>query len=81
MPALEIDYIQQIFGDLKGKVVSGVRRLNSSEISSLMWSDKGAVPPFVIEFSDGAYIIPMCDHEGNGAGTLCYADSTGFVRS
>lgn len=75
------DYIHETFGDLKGKQVAQVRPLSAGELDTLMWDTSGAVPPFVIEFTDGAYIIPMCDAEGNGAGTICYADSTGFVRS
>lgn len=80
MPALEIDYIKNTFGDLKGKRVSEVRQLNSSELNELMWSKSGALP-MIIKFTDGSYIIPMSDPEGNGAGAICYADSTGFVRS
>lgn len=80
MSVPEIDYIRDTFGDLEGKQVARVRRLNHKELDELMWDTSG-IPPFVIEFTDGAYVIPMCDAEGNGAGTLCYADSSGFVRS
>jgi hypothetical protein len=80
MAVLEIDYVKQTFGDLEGKRVTEVRGLNTKELEELMWDTRG-VTPFVIFFSDGSYIIPMCDAEGNGAGSLCYCDSTGFVRS
>lgn len=75
-----MDYVQETFGDLVGKKIARVRQLSRGELDTLMWSSS-RVTPIVIEFSDGAYIIPMCDEEGNGAGGLCFADSTGFVRS
>lgn len=80
MPVLEIDYVKNTFGDLKGKKVSEVRQLDSKELDDLMWSTSGVLP-MIIKFTDGSYIIPMSDAEGNGAGAICYADSTGFVRS
>lgn len=75
-----IDYVKNTFGDLVGKTVRRVRMLTADEMEALMWQGYGATP-IVIEFTDGAYIIPMRDAEGNEAGGLCFADHTGFVRS
>lgn len=51
-----------------GKTVKSVRYLNHAEWSSEF--DDWYSVPVVIEFTDGTYIIPMRDDEGNNGGSL-----------
>ena len=51
-----------------GKTVKSVRYLSHAEWSS-EFADWYSVP-VVIEFTDGTYIIPMSDDEGNNGGSL-----------
>lgn len=51
---------------LVGKTIRRVRYLNDRETEDIAWY-KNAV---VIEFTDGHWIIPMSDDEGNEAGAL-----------
>lgn len=76
----KFDYVQNTFGSLVGKTVRRVRKLDATELEALMWQGFGATP-IIIEFTDGSYIIPMRDEEGNDSGGLCYADAEGNVRS
>jgi hypothetical protein len=56
---------------LRGKTVKNVSFLSVSETEDLMWYKR----PVVIEFTDGSYIIPQCDDEGNDGGSLYYQDN------
>lgn len=51
---------------LKGKTVSHVRYMNKKEIEHYYWHEAA----LVIFFTDGTYIIPSVDPEGNGPGCL-----------
>jgi hypothetical protein len=51
---------------LVGKTIRRVRYLNDRETEDIAWT-KNAV---VIEFTDGHWIVPMCDDEGNDAGAI-----------
>ena len=51
---------------LKGKVVAGVRYMTDREQQGMGWFRKAAV----IVFTDGTYMYPSCDDEGNDAGAL-----------
>ena len=53
---------------LVGKTVKSVRYLSHAEWST-QFDDWYSVP-VVIEFTDGTYIIPMSDDEGNNGGSL-----------
>jgi hypothetical protein len=53
---------------LVGKTVKSVRYLSHAEWSSEF--DDWYSVPVVIEFTDGTYIIPMSDDEGNNGGSL-----------
>ena len=69
---MTIENPEQYWNDLVqvlvGKTVRAVRYLNKSECES-EFSDWYSVP-VVIEFTDGTYIIPMRDDEGNDGGAL-----------
>jgi hypothetical protein len=51
---------------LKGKIVSDVRYLTPQEAEDMGWSSR----PIAIFFSDGSYIYPSRDDEGNDGGAL-----------
>lgn len=51
---------------LVGKTIRRVRYLNDQEREDIGW-DKSAL---VIEFTDGHWVVPMRDDEGNDAGSL-----------
>ena len=51
---------------LKGKTVKAVRYMTTGEVEASGWS--AAAP--VIEFTDGSFIFPVSDDEGNEGGAL-----------
>jgi hypothetical protein len=51
---------------LVGKTIRRVRYLNDQEREDIAWN-KSAL---IIEFTDGHWLIPMRDDEGNDAGSL-----------
>ena len=61
---------KQIGEFLIGKTISGVRYLTDEEMEDLGWYNKA----LVIVFSDGSYIFPSADDEGNNAGALFTSD-------
>lgn len=56
---------------LIGKSIAGVRYMSQEEVDENMWDQR----PLAIFFTDGSYIIPMSDDEGNNGGSL-YTSST-----
>ena len=52
---------------LVGKQIKAVRYMSESEREEYMWSSR----PLAIFFTDGSFIFPMADDEGNDAGALC----------
>ena len=55
---------------LKGKVVKKVRYMTKSEADATGWFSR----PLIIEFSDGTYVMPMADDEGNDGGAMYTSD-------
>lgn len=51
---------------LVGKTIRRVRYLTDDEVIDLGWTRSNVV----IEFTDGHWIVPMTDDEGNDSGTL-----------
>lgn len=51
---------------LKGKTVSRVRYMTDREMNAMGWYNRAVV----IEFTDGHWILPSQDDEGNNAGAL-----------
>ena len=66
------EYIQKEYGWMVGKTIKVVRPLNKVELDVYQWS--GSEVPFAVIFTDGSWVIPMSDDEGNGAGALDYMD-------
>lgn len=52
--------------ELKGKTVKEVRYMTKAEAKESMWFSR----PLIIWFTDGSYIIPMADDEGNDGGAM-----------
>jgi hypothetical protein len=51
---------------LKGKTIANVRYMTEKEMEGLGWYSKA----LVIIFTDGTYMFPSADEEGNDAGVL-----------
>ena len=55
---------------LVGKTIKEVRYMTDKEAEDFMWYKK----PIVIVFTDGSYIIPQMDDEGNDGGSVYGSD-------
>jgi len=55
---------------LKGKTIKDVSWLSNDGLQQCGWYKR----PIVIEFTDGSYIMPQMDDEGNDGGALFYQD-------
>ena len=55
---------------LKGKTIRTVEWLSEGDKENLMWYKR----PVIIHFTDGSFIIPMSDDEGNDGGSMMYQD-------
>ena len=56
---------------LVGKTIAKVSWMTSADAEENGWYER----PVVIEFTDGSWIAPMRDDEGNGGGALCGIDA------
>tara|TARA_R110001592_G_scaffold201180_2_gene450228 strand:+ start:988 stop:1239 length:252 start_codon:yes stop_codon:yes gene_type:complete len=52
--------------NLKGKVIKEAKYMTHEEAEEFGWHSR----PVVIHFTDGTYIIPMKDDEGNDGGSV-----------
>ena len=69
-----MDKHEKRFNDqLKGKTIKKVEWLGKPDMENLMWYKR----PVMIHFTDGSFIIPMSDDEGNDGGSLMYQDKEG----
>tara|TARA_R100001510_G_C7626456_1_gene186244 strand:- start:550 stop:816 length:267 start_codon:yes stop_codon:yes gene_type:complete len=57
---------------LVGKIIQNARYLSKEEMNDCFGKEEygGMKVPLVIEFTDGSYIFPMRDNEGNDGGAL-----------
>ena len=51
---------------LVGKTIRHIRYMTAQEVDDMGWTKAN----IVIEFTDGHWIVPMMDDEGNDAGAL-----------
>jgi hypothetical protein len=65
----------QNFTFLTGKTIASVRYMSDAECKQLMWVSR----PILIRFTDGSYIIPQMDDEGNDGGAMYYEGDSGAV--
>lgn len=63
---LVLKWEQDCSKHLKGKTIKTVRYLNDEELEQFGWDRRS----LVIFFTDGSYITPSADDEGNDAGAL-----------
>jgi hypothetical protein len=49
--------------------------MSEAECKKLMWHSR----PLLIRFTDGSYIIPQSDDEGNDGGAMYYENESGAV--
>lgn len=59
---------------LVGKTIKTVRYLNEEEMIACFGDDSYYKIPLVIEFTNGSWIFPMSDDEGNNGGALATSD-------
>jgi hypothetical protein len=63
------------FTFLTGKTIAAVRYMSKAECEKMMWHSR----PLLIMFTDGSYIIPQSDDEGNDGGAIYYEGDSGAV--
>jgi hypothetical protein len=63
--------------DPVGKRITDFRPMTTAEVESMGWEPWEARGAVVLVLDDGTLIVPMRDPEGNGAGTLDFADTNG----
>ncbi len=56
---------------LKGKTIKECRYLTKEEADEMYWYNR----PVVIIFTDGTYMFPMQDDEGNNGGAMAVGES------
>ena len=65
----------QNFTFLAGKTIASVRYMTEQECKEFMWYKR----PLVIRFTDGSYIIPQMDDEGNDGGAMFFQNESGGI--
>jgi hypothetical protein len=63
------------FTFLVGKRVAKVRYMTAEEAEAFMWDKR----PLLIQFTDGDFLIPQMDDEGNDGGAMYYDGGSGAV--
>ena len=63
---MEENWTKQIADFLVGKTIKEVRYMTQKECTDMMWYNR----PLAIFFTDGTYIFPSADDEGNDGGAL-----------
>ena len=58
---------------LVGKTIASVRYMTKAEAKAMYWESR----PLAIFFTDGSFIFPSMDDEGNDGGTLFGKTSNG----
>lgn len=66
-------HLKQFNKYLKGKTIKNVSWLGDKDMKELMWYKR----PVVIEFTDGSFLIPQSDDEGNDGGSMYYGGKEG----
>ena len=63
---LEQEWVQAISYNLVGKTIKEVRYISDEEARGMDWHARAVA----IQLSDGQWVFPMQDDEGNGPGAL-----------
>lgn len=75
-PKIFDDALQNFNRELVGKTIARVEWFPKEEANEYGWLNR----PVVIEFTDGSYIVPFADDEGNDGGTLYFTGQTGAMH-
>ena len=67
------DWEKEISDFLVGKTIKSARYVTKKEMV-YCFGDSSNQVPLVIDFTDGSYIFPMADDEGNDGGALATSD-------
>lgn len=57
-----------MFRALEGKTIKKIRWMSDEEMEHAMWDKR----PVVLDFTDGTFMIPQRDDEGNNGGAIYY---------
>lgn len=60
---------------LVAKKISSVRYMTQDEADAFMWDKR----PLVIRFTDGSFLVPQMDDEGNNGGAMYFQNDSGAV--
>jgi hypothetical protein len=63
-------HLEQFNKYLKGKTIKEVTWLGDEDMKNMMWYKR----PVIIHFTDGSFVIPQSDDEGNDGGSMYYQD-------
>jgi hypothetical protein len=63
-------HLKQFNKYLKGKTIKEVTWLSEKDMETMMWYKR----PVIIHFTDGSFVIPQSDDEGNDGGSMYYQD-------
>tara|TARA_R100001509_G_C4740717_1_gene173101 strand:- start:326 stop:556 length:231 start_codon:yes stop_codon:yes gene_type:complete len=63
-------HLKQFNTYLKGKTIKEVTWLSEKDMENMMWYKR----PVIIHFTDGSFVIPQSDDEGNDGGSMYYQD-------
>lgn len=65
------EYVKREFAaKLEGRTIINVREMTSDEMEDFCWEPTISEVPIVLLLNDGTLVVPQCDDEGNGPGTL-----------
>ena len=64
-------HLKQFNKYLKGKTIKEVTWLSKKDMETMMWYKR----PVIIHFTDGSFVIPQSDDEGNDGGVLFYGEN------
>jgi hypothetical protein len=70
---MEKDWNKFAKKNLLGKTIASVRYMTKAEAKAMYWESR----PLAIFFTDGSYIFPSMDDEGNDGGALFGKTSNG----
>ena len=67
---MEEKWTKQIADFIVGKTIKEVRYMTEEECKQMMWYNR----PLVIAFTDGSWMFPSMDDEGNDGGAMYTSD-------
>lgn len=71
----DVNKIPTEFKGLEGKTIKKVRWMSDNEMKQAMWYKR----PVVVYFTDGTFMIPQMDDEGNDGGAIYYQGDNDYT--